>query len=84
MAQQKAAFSNERRAPQLSATEIRFLRLREVLDICGKSRSSLYEAIKEGTFPAPIKLNGRSSAWVKSEVMQWAQACIEASRAKSR
>lgn len=52
--------------------------------ISGKSRSSLYEAIKEGSFPPPIKLNGRSSAWVNSEVMQWAQSCIDASRAKSR
>lgn len=65
-------------------TELRFIRLKEVLAICGKSRSSVYEAIKKGEFPSPIKLNGRSSAWIKSEVLQWAQGCIKASRNPDR
>jgi prophage regulatory protein len=60
--------------------ELRFIRLKEVLAICGKSRSSVYEAIKKGEFPAPIKLHGRSSAWIKSEILQWAEGCIRASR----
>jgi len=60
--------------------EVRFIRLKEVLAICGKSRSSVYEAIKKGEFPAPIKLQGRSSAWIKSEILQWAEGCIRASR----
>lgn len=64
-----------------SLPEEKLLRLDEVLSICGKSRSSVYEAIKEGKFPAPIKLQGRSSAWVKSEIQQWVQTCIAASRA---
>jgi prophage regulatory protein len=65
-----------------SAPELCFIRLKEVLTICGKSRSSVYEAIKNGDFPAPIKVGGRSSAWVKSEVLQWAQRCIDCSRIK--
>jgi prophage regulatory protein len=64
--------------------ELRFIRLKEVLAICGKSRSSVYDAIKKGEFPAPIKLHGRSSAWIKSEVLQWAEACIRASRSPER
>jgi prophage regulatory protein len=60
--------------------ELRFIRLKEVLAICGKSRSSVYEAIKKGEFPAPIKLQGRSSAWIKSEILQWADGCVRASR----
>lgn len=60
--------------------ELRFIRLKEVLAICGKSRSSIYEAIKKGNFPPPIKLHGRSSAWIKSEILQWAEDCIRASR----
>lgn len=67
----------ERRAAAPLFTE-RFLRLDEVMALCGKSRSSIYEAIKEGKFPAPVKLQGRSSAWVGSEVQQWIQACIAA------
>jgi prophage regulatory protein len=60
--------------------EVRFIKLREVLTICGKSRSSIYAAIRNGNFPAPVKLGQRSSAWIKSEVLQWAQECIDSSR----
>lgn len=60
--------------------ELRLIRLKEVLAICGKSRSSVYDAIKKGEFPSPIKLHGRSSAWIKSEILQWAEACIRATR----
>lgn len=55
-------------------------RMGEVMATCGKSRSSVYAKIKEGNFPAPIKLQGRSSAWLRSEVLRWMQACIETSR----
>jgi prophage regulatory protein len=69
----------ERRASN-SCADVRFIRLKEVLSICGKSRSSVYDAIKKGDFPKPVKLHGRSSAWIKSEVEQWAVECIRASR----
>lgn len=69
--------------PNVSA-ELRLIRLKEVLAICGKSRSSVYEAIKKGEFPAPIKLHGRSSAWIKSEILQWVEGCIKASRTPER
>jgi prophage regulatory protein len=65
---------------QGAPAELRLIRLKEVLAICGKSRSSVYEAIKKGEFPSPIKLHGRSSAWIKSEILQWAEGCINASR----
>ena len=65
-------------------TELRLIRLKEVLAMYGKSRSSVYDSIKKGEFPAPIKLHGRSSAWIKSEILQWVDACIRASRAPER
>jgi prophage regulatory protein len=60
--------------------ELRLIRLREVQAICGKSRTSIYEAIKNGAFPQPVQGGARSTAWVKNEVLQWAQACVDASR----
>lgn len=69
----------ERRAFSQRA-DARFIRLKEVLSICGKSRSSVYDAIKKGDFPKPVKLQGRSSAWIKSEVDQWVVRCIRSSR----
>lgn len=63
-----------------SSTEIRFIRLPEVLALCGKSKSSVYLAIKNGEFPAPVKLSARSSAWIHSEIAAWAAARVRASR----
>ena len=79
MDQQTVNVAVERRASSNRA-DVRFLRLKEVLAICGKSRSSIYDAIKKGGFPKPVKLSGRSSAWIKSEVEQWAVDCIRARR----
>jgi prophage regulatory protein len=57
---------------------IRFLRLKEVLSICGKSRSSIYDAIKKGEFPRPVKLGANSSAWINTEIEEWVERCISA------
>lgn len=67
-----------------SSPEIRFIRLPEVLALSGKSRSSIYEAIKKGEFPAPVKLSTRSSAWIGSEIAAWAESRVKASRAEKR
>lgn len=79
MDQQAIDTGIERRASSNRA-DIRFIRLKEVMAICGKSRSSVDDAIKRGTVPRPVKLQGRSAAWIKSEVEQWAMQCIRASR----
>ena len=35
------------------------------------SKTALYEAIKQGTFPPPVKLAKRCVAWPKQEVDKW-------------
>lgn len=67
-----------------SRQEIRFMRLPEVLALCGKSRSSIYAAIKKGEFPAPVKLSTRSSAWIRSGIAAWAEARVKVSRVEKR
>ncbi len=69
---------DRRRADPANAK--RFLRLKEVLAICGKSRSSIYEAIRRGEFPRPVKLGENSSAWIDTEINEWMRNCIKASR----
>jgi prophage regulatory protein len=71
--------SGERRAGT-ATPEVRLIRIKEVLRICGKSRSSVYEAIQKGEFPKPVKLRGRSSGWIRSEIENWVHSCIKASR----
>lgn len=49
----------------------RIIRITEVMAMTGLSRSGIYAAIKEGTFPAQLKLSVRSSGWLESEVIAW-------------
>ncbi|HYE35391.1 helix-turn-helix transcriptional regulator [Methylocaldum sp.] len=55
----------------------RFIRLKEVRFITGRSKTQIYE---DPNFPRPVKLSKRESAWVESEVRAWMQSRIEASR----
>lgn len=58
----------------------KILKLSEVKLITGLSGSSIYRGASNGTFPKQIKLSERSSGWIKSEIEQWLNERIEASR----
>jgi prophage regulatory protein len=49
----------------------RLFRRRDVEAIVGLSRSSIYAAMKAGTFPVPVKLGCRTVAWRESEIDEW-------------
>lgn len=59
------------------------LRLREVTQRTALSRSAIYRAIAAGTFPAPVKLGERASAWNATEVDRWIADRIAARDAKA-
>jgi prophage regulatory protein len=56
------------------------LRRKQVEARTGLARSTLYDRVKSGTFPAPISLGARAVGWVESEVDEWLHAQIEKSR----
>jgi len=45
-----------------------FVRLPTVLAVLPISRSSLYDGIKQGKYPAPVKLSTRTSAWKVEDI----------------
>ena len=47
------------------------LKLPEVTRITGIGRSNLYEMVRSGQFPKPVKLSVRSVGWRQSEVNAW-------------
>ena len=53
----------------------RLLRLPDVERCTGLKKSHLYEAIKAGAFPKPVK-HGRASLFVENEVFEWCRARI--------
>jgi prophage regulatory protein len=50
------------------------LRRADVERATGLKTSSLYEKIKAGEFPRPVKINARSVGWLGSEVAEWQKA----------
>ncbi len=79
-----AAIPHENRRLLTNRTEaldqVRFLRLPEVKAITGLGKTSIYELIRDKSFPAPVRLRSRAVAWVESEVRQWAQERVHGSR----
>ena len=54
----------------------RFIRLSEVIERTGLSKSTIYLYINQAQFPPPLKLGARVSAWLESEVNQWIEEKI--------
>ncbi len=58
------------------------LRRNQVQSRTGLPRSTLYDKIKSGEFPAPISLGVHSVGWLESEISAWIESCVQQSRAK--
>jgi len=56
------------------------LRLPIVKARTGLSRSTIYLRVSEGSFPKPVSLGARSVGWVESEIQDWLEKRIKASR----
>lgn len=56
---------------------MKILRLKDVLETTGLSKTSIYEFISQGRFPKSIPLGGRSVGWVDTEVENWIKSRIE-------
>lgn len=59
---------------------MRVIRLDQVKDKVGLSRSTIYRRIANGGFPKPIILGGRASGWIEHEVDEWILQCARKSR----
>ena len=60
------------------------LRLSEVSAKTGLARSTIYERIKDESFPKPISLGDRAVGFLAREVEEWIEARIAESRGDSR
>lgn len=53
--------------------ETGFLRLPQVLTFVPISKSTLWRRVTAGTFPAPVKLSARVTAWRAEDLRSWIQ-----------
>jgi prophage regulatory protein len=56
----------------------KLLRLPEVCQDCGISKSTVWLRVKNGTFPRPVKHGARCTRWIESEIENWKRSLIEA------
>lgn len=54
----------------------KFLRLSDVKERTGLSRSTIYLNISKNIFPRPISLGARCVGWLESEIDEWMQERI--------
>ena len=48
-----------------------FLKRPEIEHRTGLKRSTIYDKMKAGTFPKPVKLGARAVAWLEPEIDAW-------------
>tara|TARA_R100001480_G_scaffold142911_1_gene140545 strand:- start:2 stop:199 length:198 start_codon:yes stop_codon:yes gene_type:complete len=63
-------------------TDKKFIKLPTVMDLTGYRRTSIFDKVAEGSFPAPVKLGPRAVAWVSEEIESWMDARIAERDAK--
>nr|WP_250157759.1 AlpA family transcriptional regulator [Vibrio alginolyticus] len=56
---------------------IRVLRLKEVINLTGLSKSSIYRYADGHAFPKAVSLGGRSVGWIELEIIQWLQGRMD-------
>ena len=56
------------------------LRLPQVKNQTGLSRSAIYQRISEQRFPKQIDLGGRAVGWLESDIQNWIKQRLAASR----
>ncbi|MBL4909365.1 MAG: AlpA family transcriptional regulator [Alteromonadaceae bacterium] len=56
---------------------MRLIRLKEVINLTGLGRSSIYKFMSENKFPQSISLGERAIAWQEGEIEEWLQDKID-------
>lgn len=58
---------------------MRMLRLPEVLELTGLSRSTIFRLVQTGNFPPSVKLTTRTIGWFSTDIETWIAARAAAS-----
>lgn len=57
----------------------KIIRLPQVRELVGLGKTAIYDKIKDGQFPKPLKL-GRVSGWLEGDVVAWINKQVQAQR----
>lgn len=51
--------------------DVRFIRTRQVLEMIGDCRTTLWEMVRDGAFPQPVRITERTAGYLLEAVEQW-------------
>ncbi|MGE3992939.1 helix-turn-helix transcriptional regulator [Pseudorhodoplanes sp.] len=54
-----------------------FLRLPQVVERSGLSKSVIKAKVRAGEFPQPFRISERAVAWTEDDIVRWQAKCIE-------
>ena len=60
------------------------LKLKEVMNKTGLSKSTIYKWIDAGKFPAPKQLGERSVGWISTDIDNWIMSLVDADFAMAK
>jgi prophage regulatory protein len=60
-----------------------FWRLNKVLQESGLSKSTLYDLMRKGEFPAGVRLADQAVGWLDTEVKAWQESRVKVTRQSS-
>lgn len=55
---------------------MKFIKLRDVMEMTSLARSTIYKFVAEDRFPKQVSLGNNCVAWLEDEVIEWAEARI--------
>ena len=64
----------------MSNIQKNILRMRQVQEVTGLSKSTIYLFIRQGKFKKPIRLGQNSVGWLQSDIEEFINARIQVSR----
>jgi len=56
---------------------IQWLTINNVIEITGFGKSFIYQRIKDGSFPKPLKVCGSSNRWTLEQIQEWMEAAAQ-------
>lgn len=63
-----------------NGSDLKFIRIEALCERLGLSRAWVYQQVALDKFPRPISLGTRAVGWLESEVNEWVEQRIKASR----
>lgn len=56
------------------------IRLTELIELLGVSRSTIYKWVNEGTFPSPVRISERAVRWRTEDIEAWRGSLVASTR----